>query len=96
MKVISESLSTENKDLLPQILMRIFAVCKADPTFPLKHKINSVEGEVVSLHKKIKNQQALIEKTAGLRDDLSRRLQHARQDNFEIKSRLLEELGSDI
>ena len=96
MEVISESLENENKDLLPQILMRIFSVCKADPSFPLKHKINSVEGEVVSLEERIISQKELIKKTTGIRDDLSRRLQQTRQDNFETKSRLLEDLGSNI
>ena len=96
MKVISESSQVENKELLPQILMRIFAVCKSDPNFPLKQNIKSVEGEVVALQKKIERQKHLINETVGLRDDLSNRLQLLRQENYELKSRLLEELGSDI
>lgn len=96
MEVICESLKTENKDMLPQILMRIFAVCKADPTFPLKHQIDAVEGEVRTLNEKIGKQHQILEQTIELRDDLSRRLQRLRQQNFEVKSRLLEELGSEI
>ena len=96
MEVISESLNIENKDVLPQILMRIFSVCKADPNFPLKEKINLAEGEVDALNLKIKKQKKLILQTTKLRDDLSKRLQQRRQVNFESKSRLLEELGSEI
>ena len=96
MEVITESLEIENKDLLPQILMRIFSVCKADPTFPLKEQINSAEGEVDALNQKIIKQQKLLQQTTKLRDDLSKRLQQRRQENFEVKSRLLEELGSEI
>jgi chromosome segregation ATPase len=96
MQVINESLKTENKDLLPQILMRIFSVCKADPNFPLKEQINSIERDMSGLQKKINHQNELLEQTLNLRDDLSNRLQSLRQSNFELKSRLLEELGSDI
>ena len=96
MEVVSESLKTEDKDLLPQILMRIFSVCKADPTFPLKEQIDSVEGEVVALNDKIEHQKKLIVQTVTVRDDLSKRLQILRQENYEVKSRLLEELGSEV
>jgi len=96
MEVISESLQYEKADLLPQILMRIFSVCKADPNFPLKGQIASIEGESIQLQKKINHQNELLGQTMNLRDDLSNRLQSLRQSNFELKSRLLEELGSDI
>lgn len=96
MKVISETLILENKDMLPQILMRIFAVCKADSNFPLKTKINLIEGEVDALNQKIKRQKVLVDQTLNMRDDLSKRLQTLRQENFELKSHLLEELGSEI
>lgn len=96
MEVFSESLKIENKEMLPQILMRIFSVCKADPSFPLKEQINSVEGEVDALNVKIAKNEKLLTQTNSLRDDLSNRLQNIRQRNFELKSRLLEELGSEI
>ena len=96
MEVISESLKIENNDLLPQILMRIFSVCKSDPNFPLKEQFSSVEGEVDTLKMKIEKQNNLVNETVKLRDELSTRLQNLRQENFELKSRLLEELGSDL
>lgn len=95
MEVINESIEIENKDMLPHILMRIFSVCKADPEFPLKEKINSADGEAGALILKIKKQKNLLIETNKLRDTLSERLQNRRQENFEVKSRLLEELGSD-
>lgn len=96
MEVISESKSFEKKELLPEILMRIFTVCKTDPNFPLKTKMDNVEGEVRALNKRLEKQQKLVENTSGIRDDLSNRLQLLRQENFEMKSKLLEDLGSDI
>ena len=96
MEVISESKTFENKELLPQILMRIFTVCKTDPNFPLKHKMSNVEGEVDALNQRLEKQKQLLENTIGIRNDLSNKLQLLRQENFEMKSRLLEELGSEI
>lgn len=96
MEVINESLEVENKEVLPQILMRIFSVCKVDPDFPLKGQIESIELETNTINSKLKKQEVLIKKVIAMRDDLSNRLQDRRQDNFEIKSRLLEELGSEI
>ena len=96
MEVINESLKIENKEMLPQILLRIFSVCKADPNFQLKEKMDYIDNEVDEIELKISKQNKLVQETIDLRDNLSERLQLLRQDNFELKSRLLEELGSEI
>lgn len=96
MEIISETANLESKELLPQILMRIFSVCKTDPNFPLKSQMISIESEIDELKGKIRKQQKLLDQTISLRDDLSGRLQTMRQENYETKSRLLEELGSDL
>lgn len=96
MKVITENLKVENKELFPQILMRIFSICKADKNFPLKDKINLVEKEIKILEGQLNKKDTVLEETGKLRDNLSSKLQEIRQSNFELKSKLLEELGSDI
>lgn len=96
MEVINESKKLNSKDVLPQVLMRIFSVCKNDQNFPLKTQMESVEGQLNSFKNKIQKQQKILDQTISLRDDLSNRLQTMRQENYETKSRLLEELGSDI
>jgi hypothetical protein len=96
MQVINEESKVENNELFPQILMRIFSVCKNDKNFPLKEKISQVESEIVLLEKQIEKQNKILNETIVLRDNLSLKLKEIRQENFEIKSRLLEELGSDI
>lgn len=96
MEVISEELKINIKEQLPQILMRIFSVCKMDKNFPLKEKFNNIENEVSSLEQQIDRKKELLAQTIVLRNDLSKRLQRLRQENFELRSKLLEELGSDI
>ena len=96
MEIISESYNLETKELLPQILLRIFSVCKTDPNFPLKDRIKEIEGEVSTLRAKLKRQTSLLNKSASIQEDLQLRVNSLDQKNFDIRSRLLEELGSEI
>jgi len=96
MEIISESHNLETKEMLPQVLLRIFSVCKSDPNFPLKNQLKEIEGEVRSLQEKLKRQTSLLEKSTILREDLKKRIDLLEQNNYEKKSRLLDELGSGI
>ncbi len=96
MEIISESHNIESKELLPQILLRIFSVCKTDPNFPLKDRIKEIEGEVSTLRAKLKRQTSLLNKSASIKEDLQLRVNSLDHKNFDMRSRLLEELGSEI
>ena len=96
MEIITESHNLENKELLPQILLRIFSVCKTDPNFPLKDRIKEIEGEVVTLKNKLQSQINLQEKSAAIEINLKKSIARLEQKNFDMKSKLLEELGSEI
>jgi len=96
MEVITESQKIELKEQLPQILMRIFYVCKSDPNFPLKDKIKQVEGEIKLLKFKSQRQDALVKQSTNIKNDLDQRIEVLTVKNFDTKARLLEELGSGI
>jgi len=96
MEIITESHNLESKELLPQILLRIFSVCKTDPNFPLKDRIKEIEGEVVTLKNKLQSQINLQEKSAAIEINLKKSIARLEQKNFDMKSKLLEELGSEI
>lgn len=97
MQVINENSTFEQKkELFPQILMRIFSVCKNDPDFPLKEQMIFIESEAESLNQKIKKQEEVLNQIEDVRTTLSQKLQNLRQSNFELKSKLLEELGSEL
>lgn len=96
MEIISESHNLESKEMLPQVLLRIFSICKTDPNFPLKDQLKSIEGEVSSLQTKLQRQISLHEKSIGIRKDLQKRIDVLEQKNYDTKSRLLDELGSGI
>lgn len=96
MEILSESHNLESKELLPQVLLRIFSVCKTDPHFPLKDKLKEIEGEVYTMQQKLQRQISIHEKSSGIRENLQKRVDALEQKNYETKSRLLEELGSEI
>jgi len=96
MEIISESQNLESKEMLPQILMRIYSICKTDPNFPLRQQVNEIEGEVDSLQAQLKKKADLLEKSNGIYNDLKKRLDDLEQKNYEMKTRLLDELGSEI
>lgn len=96
MEIISESQALERKELLPQVLLRIFSVCKTDPNFPLKDNIKEIEGEVKVLQNKLRRQTSLLDKSSDIKMTLQKRIRILEQKNFNTKSKLLEELGSEI
>ena len=96
MEIISESYNIEYKELLPQVLLRIFSVCKTDPNFPLKDNIKEIEGEISILQYKLRRQTSLLDKSTGIQTNLQKRISTLEQKNFDMKSKLLEELGSEI
>lgn len=95
MEVISKSFELRNKEQLPQILMRIFNICKTNPSYPLKGNISSIENEIEEVDQKLKKKDKVLQETTNLRNELSGRLQELRTQNFELKSKLLEDLGSE-
>lgn len=96
MKIISESHNLESKEMFPQVLLRIYSICKNDSNFPLKSKLNSIEGEAEELQKQIDRKNKLLEKSGSIYREMKQRLDNLDEKNYEMKSRLLEELGSDI
>jgi hypothetical protein len=96
MEVINEQFEMKNEEQLPKVLMRIFSVCKADPHFPIKSQMESIEIEVDGLYARIEKQKELVKQTIQLREELELKLKKQQDRNFAIRSRLLEEMGSEI
>lgn len=94
MEIISESKELELSEQLPQIIQRIFSVCKADPSFPLKDQMKRIEGEISVVRAKLIKQEALLRKSRKAKNDLSERVKGLIDKNSDLKEQLLEELGS--
>jgi len=84
------------KELLPQIVERIFAICKTDSNFPLKSKMTNIDDEIKIIKNKIRKQEKLLNDSKNLSSNIISRLTNLKNSNQELRSKLLESLGSDI
>jgi len=92
--LLSNKLKKHNP--IPEILNRIFSICKTDPNFPLKDKLISVEGSLDSVRSKINNQNKLFEKSKEMKDDIQRKINILESENNILQEELLESLGSEL
>ena len=94
MEIVRKEKRADPSEQLPQIINRIYSVCKEDPSFPLRDKIRLVESEVLGVKKKLASQALLLKKSRDTRQKLISRLAKLEQRNTEIREDLLRELGS--
>jgi len=87
---------TDSKELLPQIIDRIFLTCKNDSNFRLKDEMEIVENKIQALLKKIEKQDHLLDESNKIREDLKQRLEILESSNNNKQLQLLEELGSEL
>jgi uncharacterized protein (DUF2344 family) len=95
-KVINESDIVIDNELLPQILRRVFSVCKADPNFYIKDKMENIDNTIYKLEKKLEKNDLLLKSSEEISSGLKTRINNLEQKNIDIKNELLEELGSEI
>ena len=84
------------KELLPQIVERIFSICKTDDNFPLKQKMTTLDEQSSSIQHQFKKQERLIQQSKALNNNLVERLTNLQQSNQELRDRLLDSLGSEL
>jgi len=96
MKIEKLDQKNETKELIPQIVKRIFAVCRTDPHFPLKNELESVEDRLEGINKKIEKQDNLLKQSKTLKEDFTQRIEILNDSNTRKQSELLENLGSEL
>ena len=85
-----------NEDFLSTVLNQVFAIAKNDKNFSSKEKNSGMEKEISSLHAKVVKQKKLLDQANKIQDETSKKLKDIDEQNFAMKSRLLEILGSEI
>ena len=70
MKIETIEYKEKPQELLPQIVERIFSICKNDSNFQLKDELQLVDHKIKSLNKKIKRQDELLEQSNTLEKEL--------------------------
>ena len=84
------------KEPLPQVIDRIFSICKTDPHFKLKVEMEQVEERNNSIKDKVKRQINLLEQSDTLTENVRKRIILIQLDNESRQSELLENLGSEL
>lgn len=96
MKIITIEQEKNIKEKLPQIVNRLFEICKADPNFPLREKLESLESSQEHLNKKITKQEKLLARAKSIREDLYKKIQFYEDSNETLRGKILEDLGSEL
>ena len=79
-----------DKEMLPQVISRIFSICKSDTNFPLREQISEIDRNILAIKRKIKKQ------SQNLGHELNERLSILEDRNAGLKEKLLESLGSEL
>ena len=85
-----------SKELLPQIVERIFSICKTDENFPLKTKMTNIDEQINNINNQMKKQEKLVNQSKELKSNLMVRLTNLKRSNQELRDKLLESLGSEL
>ncbi|MBY9000052.1 MAG: hypothetical protein KGD64_03990 [Candidatus Heimdallarchaeota archaeon] len=84
------------KEMLPQVVNRIFSICKTDPHFKLKEQMETVEDEINTIKVKVDKQLYLLGQSEKLTKDVERRIALIKEDIESKQTELLEQLGSEL
>ena len=93
---IETSDSLYSKESLPQVIERLLAISKTDPNFKLRAKFSEIDSMVEALEIRLEKQDKLLLQAEEVRKGLNEKNERLDQDNFDLKSSLLESLGSSI
>ena len=96
MKIEYPEKKRTSKEMLPQIVERIFAICKTDGNFPLKGQMSNIDGSLSSIQSQMKKQDKLVQQSKSLTSNIISRLSNLKRSNQELREKLIEALGSEL
>ena len=96
MKIEKSAKKNHPQELLPQIIERIFAICKSDPNFHLKDELEIIENKIQALKQKTLKQDSLIEQSFQIKKDFLYRIEILDEQNSTKQVKLLESIGSEL
>jgi hypothetical protein len=81
---------------IPQIIHRIFSICKQDHSFPHNKEMTALDDESNAIRKKIKSKEEVIKKALKFESQMKKRLSEAQDQNLTKREKILESLGSEL
>jgi len=86
----------KNRDFLSTVLNHVFAIAKTDKNFSVREENMKLDDKIKSLNTKVVKQQKLLDQANTIESETTRKIKDLDEQNFAMKSRLLEILGSEI
>lgn len=89
----------ENKksgNFLKEVIDRIFVICKNDVTFKKKDDLKTIENNINILIEKNKKQDKILKQSEKLERDIIKRVSLLDNEIDDMRSDLLETLGSEL
>jgi len=96
MQVIIEQFNGVKKEQWKTIFDRIFSVCKKDPQFQVNDKTKDLDSEIKILEEHLNKNNDIISKAEEFKKDIQHKLSLLDDQNLELKSKVLEKLGSEL
>ena len=87
--------ASNNEELIPQIIKRIFAICRNDDHFALKNDIKELSEQTKILQEKLNKKESMISQSRQVKREITSRISVLNQDNETLRIQLLEEMGSE-
>jgi len=87
-----ETPSIIRNEQLPQIVERIFAIARHDPSFHLKDKIASTDTRIKKISQRVSKHEELLKQANDVLKKLSRKVVVLSNENQNKIERLLEEI----
>ena len=96
MQVIIEKFNGVKKEQWKTIFDRIFSVCKKNPQFQVNDRIKELDVEIKILEEKLGKNNDIINRAEEFRKDIQYKLSLLDDQNLDLKSKVLEKLGSEL
>jgi len=96
MEIVKLEKKQNTKEMIPQIIERIFTICKTDPDFPIKDKLDTIEYVIEGIDKKIQKKNKLCKQAENLLKDLALKFTILNNANMVLREQILEKLGSEL
>ena len=96
MKIEKTELKGNKSSSISEVVDKIFYICKTEEDFPLRDQIEKVDLELERLEKRIQKQDQLLQKSQEIRSDLEKRMNMLDGAIFDLRSSLLDSLGSEV
>jgi len=91
-----KNINIKKPNFISDIVMRIFAICKEDSSFPLRTKIEDVDLKILNLKDRIQKQDELLVQASQIKEKTNKKIINIEKSNFDLQVELLDKLGSEL